>query len=77
MARGGLAESWFFRRAYGLRVGGTYRELSFGISYRKALAKFYIQLDYAFASPNDFIGDEFGTHRIALVWKVLQQTSRN
>jgi hypothetical protein len=59
-------EGWFIDRLLGLRMGGNTREVTFGFSFNKALARYFgIQLDYAFIFPLEIV-ETYGSHRISL-----------
>jgi len=59
-------EGWFIDRLLGLRMGGNAKEITFGLSFNKALARYFgIQLDYAFILPFE-IAETYGSHRISL-----------
>lgn len=59
-------EGWFIDRMLGLRMGGNTKEITFGFSFNKVLARYFgIQLDYAFIFPLEIV-ETYGSHRISL-----------
>jgi len=59
-------EGWFIERILGLRMGGNTREITFGLSFNKSLARYFgIQLDYALILPLEIV-ESYGSHRISL-----------
>lgn len=63
------AETWLGLHTYGLRVGGNDREMTLGFSFNKTFPKFAFQIDYSFIGSLTLLSDNFGTHRVAVVWK--------
>jgi hypothetical protein len=62
----GGVESWLFRDALGVRVGGNKEEATAGLSYYQAFgAKLGFRLDYGFAVPF-YVEGSNGSHRLAM-----------